>query len=132
MEQGAFSANSQHHKLGKALGVCELALALENVAYAFIEPTRVKKMVTGNGRADKAELLDYMYRFSGIEKKKKLPYDISDAYALARVGRFIYLHNNLPDILYPTRNGKIRKPTTYQLSVIESVVINIPQIRSRP
>jgi len=127
LEQGAFSANSQHHKLGKAMGVCELALAIESVPYAYVEPSRLKKMITGKGRADKKELLEYMYTFSGIVRGTKgVTLDVSDAYALARVARFVYLHHNNPTLLYSRLPKGKRGPTAYQQGVLDTIVLNNP------
>ncbi len=113
IEQGAFSATSQHHSLGKAIGVCELALALEEREYIFIEPTRMKKMVTGNGRASKAVVSAYMYLNSGlVEGDTPLPDDISDAFALASVARFIWRAAHTPGAAL----------SLYETSVVNSVV----------
>lgn len=89
IEQGAYGATSKHHLLGKALGVCELALQVQRIPYFYTEVSRVRKFVVGKGNLKKEHVAEYMRRFAPEAPDVSL--DESDAYILARMARIAYL-----------------------------------------
>src|SRR5947209_12919153 len=66
----------------QAGGVIALAAAKRNIEVYFHTPSEVKAAVTGNGRADKAQVTTMVTRILGLQAKPT-PADAADALALA-------------------------------------------------
>lgn len=69
-------------KLGEARGALITAVRRSNVPVFEVTPTKVKKTITGQGHANKQQIslaLKLLLRF----KQGKLPFDVSDALAVA-------------------------------------------------
>ena len=66
----------------QAAGVIALAAARRNIDVHFHTPTEVKAAVTGNGRADKAQVTTMVTRILALQQKPT-PADAADALALA-------------------------------------------------
>ncbi len=69
-------------KLGEARGVGLLVGALHDLKIAEYAPTRVKKVVTGNGQASKSQVQKMMARLLNLDEPPDPP-DVTDALALA-------------------------------------------------
>lgn len=69
-------------KIGYARGVSMLAAVHNNIPVSEYSPREVKKSVVGNGAASK-EQVQYMVNHLLSLKKKKIPFDESDALAVA-------------------------------------------------
>jgi len=69
-------------KIGYARGVSMLAAIHNNIPVSEYSPREVKKSVVGNGAASK-EQVQYMVNHLLSLKKKKIPFDESDALAVA-------------------------------------------------
>jgi crossover junction endodeoxyribonuclease RuvC len=80
--------NASSLKLAYARGVALFTLANCEISVAEYSPTQVKKALTGNGRADKEQVMAMVKRiipaFSGVSK------DASDALAVAICHAFFY------------------------------------------
>ncbi len=68
--------------MGHARGVLCLAAGIKGIHVESIPASRVKKAVTGNGRASKAQVNGMVRRIFGIRGELK-PVDVSDALAVA-------------------------------------------------
>lgn len=68
--------------MGHARGVLCLAAGLKGIRVESLPASRVKKAVTGNGRASKAQVNGMVCRILGIRGELK-PVDVSDALAVA-------------------------------------------------
>ncbi|PIE52535.1 crossover junction endodeoxyribonuclease RuvC [Candidatus Fermentibacteria bacterium] len=68
--------------MGHARGVLCLAAGLGGIRVESLPASRVKKAVTGNGRASKQQVNGMVRRIFGIKKELK-PVDVSDAIAVA-------------------------------------------------
>lgn len=66
----------------QAGGVIALAAARRNIDVHFHTPSEVKAAVTGNGRADKAQVTTMITKILGLQQKPT-PADAADALALA-------------------------------------------------
>ena len=66
----------------QAGGVVALAAAKRGIRVAFHTPSEVKSAVTGNGRADKAQVTTMITRILALQQKPT-PADAADALALA-------------------------------------------------
>ncbi|MGA9374621.1 MAG: crossover junction endodeoxyribonuclease RuvC, partial [Mycobacterium sp.] len=66
----------------QAGGVIALAAARREIAVFFHTPSEVKAAVTGNGRADKAQVTTMVTKILGLQTKPT-PADAADALALA-------------------------------------------------
>jgi crossover junction endodeoxyribonuclease RuvC len=66
----------------QAGGVIALAAARRDIDVHFHTPSEVKAAVTGNGRADKAQVTEMVTRILGLQTKPT-PADAADALALA-------------------------------------------------
>jgi crossover junction endodeoxyribonuclease RuvC len=66
----------------QAAGVIALAAARRGIAVHFHTPSEVKAAVTGNGRADKAQVTAMVTRILQLQQKPT-PADAADALALA-------------------------------------------------
>lgn len=66
----------------QAAGVIALAAAQRDIPVRFHTPSEVKAAVTGNGRADKAQVTAMVTRILGLQQPPK-PADAADALALA-------------------------------------------------
>jgi len=69
-------------KMAHARGVLCLAAARRNVNQVQLSATRVKKLVTGNGRASKEQVSGMVRHLLGIESEIR-PFDVTDALAVA-------------------------------------------------
>ena len=65
-----------------ASGVLMLAAAKRGIAVHMYTPSEVKKSISGNGRADKAQMTNMIPRIWGLSEPPK-PADAADALALA-------------------------------------------------
>lgn len=72
-------------QLGAVIGVLKLAASLHGVQVIELKPTEVKMALTGNGRANKAQVEKSVRRILGLEGKIESEH-ASDALALAVVG----------------------------------------------
>ena len=68
--------------MGHARGVLCLAAGLRGIRVESLPASRVKKAVTGNGRASKQQVNGMICRIFGIQSELK-PLDVSDALAVA-------------------------------------------------
>ncbi len=68
--------------MGHARGVLCLAAGLKGIPVESLPATRVKKAVTGNGRASKQQVNGMVCRIFGLQNELK-PLDVSDALAVA-------------------------------------------------
>ena len=68
--------------MGHARGVLCLAAGLKGIRVESLPASRVKKAVTGNGRASKIQVNGMVRRIFGIKEELK-PVDVSDALAVA-------------------------------------------------
>lgn len=68
--------------MGHARGVLCLAAGLKGIRVESLPATRVKKAVTGSGRASKQQVNGMVCRTFGIKEELK-PLDVSDAIAVA-------------------------------------------------
>ncbi len=68
--------------MGHARGVLCLAAGLQGIRVESLPASRVKKAVTGNGRASKQQVNGMVCRILGIRGELK-PLDVSDALAVA-------------------------------------------------
>lgn len=68
--------------MGHARGVLCLAAGLHGIRVESLPASRVKKAVTGNGRASKQQVNGMVCRLLGIQGELK-PLDVSDALAVA-------------------------------------------------
>jgi crossover junction endodeoxyribonuclease RuvC len=72
-------------QLGAVHGILNLAAAISNVRVLEMKPTEVKRALTGNGRAPKAQVEQVVRRMCALKCAIK-PDHASDALALAVVG----------------------------------------------
>lgn len=70
-------------KLGHIRGACFVESLRVGAEVVEFTPREVKKMITGNGAADKVSLRRVLYQELGLSPDLKLPLDASDALALA-------------------------------------------------
>lgn len=77
--------------MGHARGVICLAASRAGIEVAHFEPTRVKKVMTGNGRAPKSQIQLAVKRQLGLPTIPE-PADVADALAIALCG--YHLGNN--------------------------------------
>ncbi|WP_286762804.1 MULTISPECIES: crossover junction endodeoxyribonuclease RuvC [Rhodopirellula] len=77
--------------MGHARGVICLAAALAGVPVEHYEPTRVKKVMTGNGRAPKSQIQLAVKMQLNLQSVPE-PADVADAMAISLCGH--YLANN--------------------------------------
>jgi crossover junction endodeoxyribonuclease RuvC len=68
--------------MGHARGVICLACGMENVRLVSYAATRIKKAVTGNGRAGKHQVQDMVKSILTLNTAPE-PFDVSDALAIA-------------------------------------------------
>lgn len=71
--------------MGHARGVICLAAATHGVTVEHFEPTRVKKTITGNGRAPKSQIGQAVKWQLGLDEIPQ-PADVADAMAIALCG----------------------------------------------
>ena len=71
--------------MGHARGVICLAAAQHALEVISLEPTRVKKVMTGNGRAPKSQMQSAVKLQLGLQTTPDPP-DVADALAIAIVG----------------------------------------------
>ena len=69
-------------KMGHARGVLSLAAVRRKVRIVSLPSTRIKKLVTGNGRASKEQVSGMVRHLLGLTVEIK-PDDVSDALAIA-------------------------------------------------
>lgn len=74
--------------MGHARGVICLAAAQAGVDVAHFEPTRVKKVMTGNGRAPKGQMQQAVKVHLGLTSIPE-PADVADALAIAICGHHL-------------------------------------------
>lgn len=83
LESAFFGVNARSAlKLGEVRGAVVALLAAEPVELFEVSPSFVKKQVTGNGHADKAEIKAAVTNLLKIQLGD-CPYDVSDALAIA-------------------------------------------------
>lgn len=68
--------------MGHARGIVCLACGMENVRLVSYAATRIKKAVTGNGRAGKHQVQDMVKSVLALNTAPE-PFDVSDALAMA-------------------------------------------------
>lgn len=84
IEGYAINAQNRPFDLGEAGGILRLALAQREISYAVVPPALVKKFVTGNGQATKAQVqaaIERNWGFSFVQE------DEADAYGMAQLAR---------------------------------------------
>ena len=69
-------------RLGETRGSYISAAFMHDLKIREMTPTHVKKAITGHGHADKDQVANAVKYLMGFEKKK-LPYDVTDAIAIA-------------------------------------------------
>lgn len=83
IESAFLGANPQSAlKLGQARGAIISAFGRKSLPVAEITPTEVKKYVTGSGCSEKKNVADALFRLLNFDKGR-LPYDVTDALAIA-------------------------------------------------
>lgn len=81
--------------MGHARGVICLNAALAGVAINHYEPTRVKRLLTGNGRAPKSQMQQAVRLQLGLSKIPE-PADVADALAIALCGYHYLKYPTVP------------------------------------
>jgi len=76
------NANSAF-KLGHIRGACIVQCLKQGAEIVEYSPREVKKIITGNGSADKMSLRRILYQELGLTDNPKVPLDASDALAMA-------------------------------------------------
>lgn len=74
--------------MGHARGVICLAAGIAGIPVLNFEPTRVKKVLTGNGRAPKSQIQSAVKFQLGLNTLPE-PADVADAMAIAICGHFL-------------------------------------------
>lgn len=74
--------------MGHARGVLCLAAGLADIEVVSFEPTRVKKVLTGNGRAPKHQMQIAVQRELNLSSLPE-PADVADALAIALCGYYL-------------------------------------------
>lgn len=74
--------------MGHARGVICLAASQADIPVAHFEPTRVKKVITGNGRAPKHQIQLAIKTQLGLSSLPE-PSDVADALAIALCGHYL-------------------------------------------
>jgi len=83
IEKAFYGANvASALKLGEARGALVSALRRCSIPVCEITPAEVKRMIAGNGAADKEQVSRAIELLLGF-KRGKLPYDVTDALAIA-------------------------------------------------
>lgn len=82
MEGGAFASEFNTFRLGELSGVLRYILYKEGYELELVQPTTLKKFVTGNGSATKVMMAEHVSARWGYEHPSD---DVIDAYGLARV-----------------------------------------------
>lgn len=88
MESGSFRSRGQVFSLGEMAGVIRLELLEQDVPAFKIEPSSLKKFFAGHGQANKDEMRAKAEELVG----RTLTEDEADAYAVARVARYVWLY----------------------------------------
>ena len=105
----------QSFSIGELGGVIKLLLFHLGVHYYLVSPTRLKKYITGSGKADKDMILLQVFKKWGFEAKTS---DEADAYGLAKIAQAIhhplakylkYEEEVIQDTLNPPEPKKKRK-----------------------
>ena len=86
MEAPSFMSKGKVSQLSMLCGAIYYWLLVKNIEVTLVQPSKLKKYFTGNGRADKNEMMsivpkDIMLQFTNTYKKTD---DLADAYALAK------------------------------------------------
>ena len=84
--------------MGHARGVICLAAAHSDIEIVHYEPTRVKKILTGNGRAPKHQMQYAVKLQLGLETLPE-PADVADALAIAICGHNLGTNASLDELL---------------------------------
>lgn len=113
IEGYAFRAKGRVFDLGEFGGLLREALLSINTPIIEIEPTKLKKFITGKGRCEKEEMMVEVF------KRYKLDFDddnLCDAFSLAI---FVYskhcIDNNIPVKLTPIQIAEIKTLADYSL-----------------
>lgn len=96
-------------KLGQARGALIGAAVAHGLHVDEITPAAVKSLVTGQGRADKAHIAAAVTSLCGF-KRGKLPFDATDAVAIAIAYTFRHRLENLSRNTKPMINGRSNVP----------------------
>ncbi len=86
MESPSYMSKGRTSQLSMLCGAIYYWLLVNNISVTLVQPSKLKKFFTGDGRADKDKMMsivpkNIMVQF--IEKHKKVD-DLADAYALAK------------------------------------------------
>jgi crossover junction endodeoxyribonuclease RuvC len=88
--------------MGHARGVICLAAGQAGIPVRHFEPTRVKKVMTGNGRAPKSQIQHAVRIQLGLAQNPE-PADVADALAIALCGYHLRSEMLLSENAQPTR-----------------------------
>lgn len=91
MEGYAFGARGAVFSLGELGGIIKRAVFKADIRMLICPPSTLKKFVTGSGIAPKNKMMLGVYKKWGVEFETD---DEADAYALARVGEAVLLHES--------------------------------------
>lgn len=94
LEGYAMGARGMVFNIGENTGILKYKLYKENIAFEVIAPTRVKKLATGKGNADKNIMYNTFLQDTGINLRQALDYtkteisspigDIVDSYYICK------------------------------------------------
>lgn len=90
MEGYAYDVNGNNmFELGEAGGVMKVLVSdmLPTAPLLVVAPASLKKFVTGNGAAGKAEVCAFIYRLWSVDFDSEKENDRADAFGLAQVAR---------------------------------------------
>lgn len=91
IEGYAFGAHQGAHQLGELGGVLRLALIKSNITYHEVSPSELKVFATGNGRADKSQMIETARQHIEIPSDLSLTLqgDMADAFWAAKFAQRI-------------------------------------------
>lgn len=87
IEGYAYSAFNQAHQMGELGGIIRRFLHLRNIPLIVVQPSTLKKWITGSGKGDKNLILLKAFRKWGIEFCSDHE---CDAYGLATIGKAMH------------------------------------------
>lgn len=108
LEGGAFASEFNTFRLGELSGAIRYALYKEGYEVEIVQPTTLKKFITGKGSATKVMMAQAVKERWGFENTSD---DIIDAYGLARAAEYLG-NNRVEEAPHPSKNAKPSKPKT--------------------
>lgn len=108
MEGGAFASEFNTFRLGELSGALRYALYNEGYKVELVQPTTLKKFVTGKGSATKVMMAQAVKERWGYEHPSD---DIIDAYGLARAAE-LFIKRLVEEDPHPSDTKKPSRPKT--------------------